>query len=215
MKRMCARSVLAAVLMSAPVLVVTAGPAAAHDHRHVAGGKYELSVGWGDEPTYAGFKNSVSLTVKDAAGKPVNDIADGMKVDVATGGQKTTLPLKPAFQVGVDGTPGEYTASIVPTRPGTYTWRFTGVIHGDPIDETFTSSETTFDNVDDAADISFPVKDPSTGELAARIDKEVPRLAAADKKAKDDAGSARMFGLVGIALGAAALALGLARSRRS
>jgi hypothetical protein len=215
MKRMCARSILAAALLSAPVLVLTAGPAAAHEHRHVAGGKYDFTVGWGDEPTYTGLMNSVSLALKDANGKPINDLGDTLKVEVTSGGMKATFPIKPDFEIGEFGTPGDYRARLIPTRPGTYLFHFTGTIKGDPIDETFTSSETTFDSVDDAADISFPVKDPSTGELAARIDKEVPRLTAADKKAKDDATSARVFGIVGIALGAVALATGVARSRRA
>ena len=210
MKRMCARSILAAVLLSAPVLVLSASPAAAHEHRHIAGGKYEFVVGWGSEPTYAGFLNTVSLAIKDAGGKPVTDTADTLKVDVASGGQKVTMPLKAS-----DEDPGSYSAALVPTRPGNYTFTFNGTVHGDAINETFTSSDKTFDNVDDAADISFPAKDPSTGELAARLDKEVPRLTTADKKAKDDASSARVFGIVGIALGAVALAAGVARSRRA
>src|SRR5437879_9001527 len=214
MKRMCARSILAAALLSAPVLVLTAGPAAAHEHRMV--GKYSFTVGWGDEPTYTGLKNSVQLLLHDASDKPINDLGDTLKVEVSSGGQKVTFPLKPAFDVEEKyGTPGDYRAYLIPTRPGTYSFHLTGNVKGDPIDETFTSSDKTFDDADDAADISFPAKDPSTGELAARIDKEVPRLTAADKKAKGGASSARVFGIVGIALGAVALAAGVARSRRA
>ena len=214
MKCMCARSLLVAVLVSAPGLVLTAGPAAAHEHRTV--GKFNVEVGWGDEPTYSASKNSVQLILHDANDKPVTDLGDTLNVEVDSGGAKQTFPIKPNFEVGGDGTPGDYRAWFIPTRPGTYTFHFTGNIKGDPINETFTSSDKTFDNVDDAADISFPAKDPSAGELAARLDKEVPRLSAADKKAKDDASSARVFDIVGIALGAAALvAAGVARSRRA
>ena len=211
MKRMCARSILVAVFLSAPALMLAAGPAAAHEHRHVAGGKYEFTVGWGDEPTYSGFKNSVSLAVKDAGGKPLTDIGDTLKVDVATGAQKMTLPLKAS-----DEEPGSYLAALVPTRPGTYAFTFSGTIHGDAINETFTSSETTFDNVDDTADILFPAKDPSTGELAARLDREVPRLTAAAKNARGDASGARTVGIIGLVIGAIGVIVGgVALSRRS
>lgn len=214
MKRMCARSILAAVLLSAPVLVLTAGPAAAHEHRMV--GKYSFTVGWGDEPTYSALKNSVQLLLHDANDKPINDLGDTLSVEVSSGTATQTFPMQPAFDIEEKyGTPGDYRAFFIPTRPGTYSFHFTGNIKGDPINETFTSSDKTFDNVDDAADISFPAKDPSTGELAARIDKEVPRLTAADKKAKDDASGARTVGIIGIALGAVALVAGVARSRRA
>jgi hypothetical protein len=214
MKRVFARSFLAAALLSAPVVLLTAGPAAAHEHRMV--GKYSFTVGWGDEPTYTGLKNSVQLLLHDAGDKPINDLADTLQVEVSSGGQKAKFPLKPAFDVEEKyGTPGDYRAYLIPTRPGQYSFHFTGNIKGDPIDETFTSSDKTFDDADDAADISFPAKDPSTGELAARIDKEVPRLTAADKKAKNDASSARVVGIIGIVLGAAALGFGLVRGRRA
>jgi hypothetical protein len=215
MKRMCAKSILAAVLLSAPVLVLTAGPAAAHEHRIV--GKYSFTVGWGDEPTYAAIKNSVQLLLKDASDKPINDLGDTLKVEVSTGTAKQSFPLKPAFDVEEKfGTPGDYRAWFIPTRPGTYTFHFTGNIKGDPINETFTSSDKTFDNVDDAADVSFPAKDPNTGELAARLDKQLPRLTADAKKAKDDASGARTVGIIGIVIGAVGVAIGgVALSRHS
>jgi len=215
MKRMCARSILAAVLLSAPVLVLTAGPAAAHEHRMV--GKYSFTVGWGDEPTYSGLKNSVQLLLHDANDKAITDLGDTLNVEVTSAGAKQTFAMKPAFDVEEKyGTPGDYRAYLILTRPGTYSFHFTGNIKGDPINETFTSSDKTFDNADDGADISFPVKDPSTGELAARIDKEVPRLSAADKKAKDDASGARTVGIIGIVIGAIGVAIGgVAVSRRS
>ena len=212
----CARSILAAGLLSAPMLVLVAGPAAAHEGRPVAGGKYQFTVGWGDEPTYAGFKNSVSLTVKDGGGRAVTDIADGLKVEVGTAGTTRTFPLSPAFAVGVYGTPGEYRAPLVPTRAGNYTFRIFGTIHGDAINETFTSSDTTFDGVKDPGEVAFPEKDPSTGEVAQRLDREASRLSSLADEASDDASSAKTVATAGTAVGAVALilaGLGLARRR--
>jgi hypothetical protein len=208
--------VLAAALFAAVAAVLAAAPASAHEHRHVSGDKYEFTVGWGDEPTYTGFKNSVSLTVKDSAGRAVTDIGDGLQVEVATGTAKGTFPLSPAFSVGVYGTPGEYTAPLVPTRAGQYSFRIFGTIHGDAINETFTSSDTTFEGVEDAGEVAFPAKDPSTGELAQRLDREVPRLRSEARKAGDDASGARTVGYIGIVVGAIGIVVGgIGLARRS
>ncbi|HZN15468.1 MAG TPA: hypothetical protein VFB78_14445 [Acidimicrobiales bacterium] len=198
------------------LLMLHPAAASAHEHRHVAGGKYSFTVGWGDEPAYSGFKNSVSLGIEDANGKPVNDVTDTLKVEVSSGTQKTTLTMEPNFEIGEFGDPGDYRAWMVPTRSGTYTFHFTGTIHGDAIDETFKSSETTFDDIKAASEVEFPAKDPTNGELAQRLERAETRATASAKKAKDDAGTARTFGIVGIALGALGLVVGLsARSRRS
>src|SRR5205807_2256065 len=141
--------------------------------------QYSVEVGWGDEPPYAGFKNSVQLLLKDTKDKPVTDLGDTLKVEVSTGTQKMTLPIVPNFEVGGDGTPGDYRAWLVPTRPGTYTFHFTGTIHGDAIDASFTSSDTTFDEITSATDVEFPAKDPTIGDLSQRVTREDARLAAA------------------------------------
>ena len=55
-----ARSVgvrLTAVLAILGIVVALAGPAAAHERRKV--GAYVMSVGWADEPPYAGVKTGV------------------------------------------------------------------------------------------------------------------------------------------------------------
>ena len=202
MKRLAAALAVAFVLLSA-------SPAAAHEHKAV--GKYTFTVGWGDEPAYAGFKNSVSLEVEDANHKPVADIGDGLKVEVITGSEKVTLSLSAAF-----GQPGAYEAAIIPTRSGTYTFHFTGTIRGDAIDATFTSSETTFDDIKAPTDVQFPAKDPSAGELAQRLTRSEQRAVRAAGEASDDAATARIVGFIGIALGAVALGIALAgRARRS
>jgi hypothetical protein len=59
---------------------------------------------------------------------------------------------------------------MIPTRPGTYEFHFTGEAGGEQIDEVFTSSETTFDSPSDPAQFQFPAKDPSTAELAQAVE---------------------------------------------
>jgi hypothetical protein len=210
MKRVLARLLAAIVAASAATLLITAGPASAHEHRLVAG-KYTFTVGWGDEPTYTGFKNSVSLALADAADKPITDVTDTVKVQVKSGDKTVDMTMEPNFKVGVYGDPGDYRAFIIPTRAGTYSFHFTGTIHGDAIDETFTSSETTFDSPKEASDVEFPAKDPSAGQLSQRIDRESSRVQAlqpAVSSAKDKASSAGTLGIIGIVVGALGLAVG-------
>ena len=72
-------------------------------------GSYSVAMGWVHEPTYVGVENSVQVIVKDAAGKPVNDLQPGdLQVIVSTAGQQTAaLPLQPSFDPDTGlGTPG-------------------------------------------------------------------------------------------------------------
>jgi hypothetical protein len=217
---------LAATLGLAALLVpLAAGPALAHEERTV--GRYHFAVGFGDEPAYQGEKNSVILLLA-AGDKPVTDLGDTLEVEVSTEsapGQTLSLSLEPFFEVGEFGTPGDYRAWFVPTRPGTYSFHFTGTIGDTKIDETFTSGPKTFDDVQNPTGAEFPVQDPTTGELAERIDREIPRLQSSITDAKtlassagDDAGSAKTLGLAGIVVGALGLIAGIggiAAARRS
>jgi hypothetical protein len=216
---------LAAVVGLAAVLVTftSAGPASAHEARKI--GKYNVEVGFGDEPAYTGEKNSVQLLLKDASDKPVVDLGDTLKVDVTQGGgaadtQKLSLTMGPNFEVGGDGIPGDYRAWFIPTAPGPYTFHFTGSIKGQKVDEKFTSSPTTFDEVQDPTQVEFPAKDPTTGQLSARVDRENQRLdqalVDARKQASDEAGTARLIAIAGVVvgvLGLAAAGYGLGRKR--
>jgi hypothetical protein len=222
---------MAAAIGLAGLLVVftSAGPASAHEERKV--GKYLFHVGFGDEPAYAGAKNSVEVLISDAStDKPVAEIGDQLKVDVTQGAdsasddsQKLSMSVEPNFEVGEFGTPGDYRAFFIPTVAGTYTFHFTGAVNGQKIDEKFTSGPNTFSDANDPAQIQFPVKDPSGLQLSQRLDREVPRLndalAASQSradKANDAAGQARIIAIVGVVvgvLGLAAAGYGLTRKR--
>lgn len=197
--------------LMATLIMGTAGPALAHEERHV--GRYHFLVGFGDEPAYAGLKNSVALILSDADEKPVTELGDSLKVEVIFGDQKLELALEPNFEVGEFGTPGDYRGWFFPTRPGAYTFHFFGSIGNQEIDESFSSSPSTFSEVSDPAQVEFPVKDPTVAQVAQRIDREVPRLgnaiAAQQKSAKKEADSAKTIGYVGIAVGALGVILAL------
>jgi hypothetical protein len=200
------------------MLVLLAGPAAAHEARHVGG--LDLVVGFGQEPAYAGQPNSVELLLS-TGGTPVTDLGDTLTVSVGFGDQSKDLSVEPFFEVGEFGTPGDYRAWFIPTRAGQYSFHFTGTIRGTKIDETFTSGPKTFGDVDNPTDAEFPVQDPTNGELGERIDREIPRLEASVTDVKtsvdrsvgsavDDASSARTLALVGVAVGALGLIAAIA-----
>jgi hypothetical protein len=200
------------------MLVLLAGPAAAHEERHV--GDLDLVVGFGQEPAYAGQPNSVLLLLS-RGGQPVTDLTDTLSVTVGFGDQSKDLSVEPFFEVGEFGTPGDYRAWFIPTRAGKYSFHFTGTIHGTKIDETFASGPKTFDEVVNPSDEEFPVQDPTNGELADRIDREIPRLEASITDVKtsvdrsvgsavDDVSSTRTLALVGVALGALGLIAAIA-----
>jgi hypothetical protein len=143
--------------------------ASAHESRKVDTNKYQFVVGWLNEPAYSGFLNSVDLSVYDLTGsanatpaassggddaplgKPVDGLADTLKVDVVNGSQKMTLDLAPRYNE-----PGKYSGYVIPTVAGDYSFHVYGTIDGDKIDETFTSGPNTFGSVIDSKTIQFP-----------------------------------------------------------
>jgi len=183
----------------------------AHERRTV--GPVMMRVGWANEPTYSGFMNAVQLFLSDKNKKPISGAADTLKVQVTFADQKTALlPLDES-----DDDPGEYLAPLIPDRPGNYTFHFVGTVAGTTIDQSFTSSETTFDPVGDSSQIQFPAKDPSVAELAGLAERLGQRLDADNAASRDAAAAAaqaRTFGIAGIVLGAVGIAVGLASGRR-
>jgi hypothetical protein len=211
------RTTIMVACVTAGTLVLTAAPAAAHESREV--GPYEFLVGWGDEPTFTGSKNSVELTITHLrSGKPLLDLGGELEVDVIFGDASTTLAMEPSFVPGVFGEPGVYEADITPTRAGEYTFHFHGTVEGMDVDEEFTSGPDTFGSPVELQEIMFPVADPSNAELAERLDQEVSRLEnAVDVAAsvEDDVSSVRTVSFVALGVGLLALVVGIAMMIRS
>ncbi|MCA1812985.1 MAG: hypothetical protein LC624_03420 [Halobacteriales archaeon] len=167
------RRVLALLLVLA--LPVTALTAQAHEHVCVKGttatalteeGAHcgadqglEFAVGWRNEPPVTGLLNGLDLGITTPAdGKPVENVTT-VTAQYETGGQVRQLSLDGQF-----GKPGWYTDSIIPTKEGQYTVRIGGSVLG------HTTSFTVHpEAVDPAGDLMFPVKDPSAGDLNARL----------------------------------------------
>jgi hypothetical protein len=206
---------LAPAMLVAALVLLASAPALAHEEREV--GKLTMAVGFGQEPAYAGEPNSAQMILDDA-GKPVTDLGEGLSVMVTfgSGGDELPLSFEPNFEVGEWGTPGDYRAWFIPTRPGSYTFHITGSVHGQDVDEVFTSGPKTFSDVISASEVEFPVADPTTGELSEKMDRELARssdaVAAATASAKaaaDDASTARSLAIAGLLVGALGLIAGV------
>jgi len=107
--------------------------------------------------------------------------------------------------------PGHYKSEFIPTSPGAYNFRFFGDLQGQTIDESFESSNTTFDEVTNATDIQFPVQlsGPRETENAARGALETANAAGSD------ASSANTLAAIAVALAFLGLVLGGLAFQRS
>jgi hypothetical protein len=185
----------------AAVVAFTAG-VEAHD-AHVAG-PYRLEIGWSDEPALTGSRNAVAVEITEGK-SAVLDGSASLSAEVSFGGERLVLPLEPDPERR-----NVYQAKIVPTRAGTYTFHITGRIKTQPIDITTTCSEKTFDCVIDGSEIQFPVKDPSAGQIAERLNRALPRA----EQALESARRAQWTAWWAIGIAAIAAASGGLRLRR-
>jgi hypothetical protein len=207
-----------ATAIALALTLVFCAPAMAHEERKV--GRFHFAVGFGDEPAYAAQKNSVQLFLSDErTGKPVLNLGPTLKVQVAYGSQKMpAITMEPDFEIGESGTPGDYRGWFIPTRPGTYSFHFTGSIGGQKVNETFKSGPTTFSDVIDPQTVEFPAKDPTAGQLNDLVTRETNRLQAGIAAARSDTSSqattARNVAIVAVALGAVALVIALVGLKR-
>ena len=204
--------------LTASLVLFDAAPASAHVEKTI--GPIDLEIGFGTEPAYLGEPNSVQVLLSEH-GSPVVDLGDTLKVQVSFGGQQTTLPLEPNFEVGGDGQPGDYRAWFIPSQAGPYTFELSGSVHGTKINLSVTSGPKTFNEVTDPAEAMFPaVNAPTTQELSTRIEQDSARLTAATTdtaSAKSAADDAKTVAIIGVILGLIGIAIAiwaLVRARR-
>lgn len=187
-------SVLAVILLLLVCLGLPA-TASAHERRKIANEQAEVVVGWLNEPSYIDQPNGVSFVVTNPATKePIEGLEKTVKVEVIKGGSTRTFDLRARF-----GQKGAYTADIIPTSTGDYTFRFTGEISGVKIDEKFESGPGRFDGIRPMMAVQFPASQPAIGELQTQL---------ADARAAAD--SARTWAFVGAGVGLLALAVAAA-----
>jgi hypothetical protein len=197
-----ARLPLAAVIAAAAALIPVV--ALAHEVRPV--GAYVLTVGWQHEPAYTNQQNAVQLLLSDSRGKPVTDLGDSFKVQVVYQGQNMpAMTLDPSYDPDTGlGKPGEYLAAIIPTRPGDYTFHFSGTVHGQSMDQSFKSGPDTFDVVKDPTAVEFPVKDPTQAQVAQRLDRLDSRLVSDNGTLRGQIGTLYPLAIAAVVLSALA-----------
>jgi len=190
------------VLLIALFIVPTS--AFAHERRTIANGKYDVTVGWDQEPTYVGLKNAASIRIAQAGSNPavpVTGAEKNLKVQIRQGATTKEFPLRAVF-----GQQGYYVADIVPTREGDYQWTFVGSINDDQVNEKFDTADGKFGGAEPLTGLEFPQALPDPAQMSASV-----------SAAQAEAQSARNLAYIGIAVGvlglAAAVGLWLTRPR--
>ncbi len=143
------------VRLGAVVMVVLAlfATVSAHEGREVGDGKYEIVFGWRSEPAYTNLLNGPELEINMHGGdeQPVEGADETLQIEVSYGGKSKVLKLRAVWN-----SPGNYTADLIPTQAGDYSFHLTGKIGDTEIDEVFDSSNGEFSSVNPIADIQFP-----------------------------------------------------------
>jgi hypothetical protein len=140
--------IVVVIVLAALALVVA--PLSAHEGREV--GEYIIEFGWRVEPVYTELFNGPEFTVEHHdTEEAVGGLTDTLQLEVSFGSASKTLILREDFS-----NPGHYTADLIPTRPGDYSFHLTGMIDDTPVDETFSSADGEFSTVEPIDDIRFP-----------------------------------------------------------
>jgi hypothetical protein len=168
MHRFTSLAAMGSLALGAALVLVSPLSAEAHEVRQLAGGKYQIIVGFIGEPVFAGDKSGLEFFVSDLsaaatpvagagsddeedAGAPVEGLETTLKAEVIFGDQTMELPLSARYN-----TPGAYESVFFPAKPGDYTFRIYGTLDGTDVDESFTSSPEGFGAVEDPAPLHFP-----------------------------------------------------------
>lgn len=182
------RRMAAAAALTMLLALLTLQSALAHGHTEV--GDYELVIGFHNEPAYQGEPNGLDLFVTNmTTGESVNGLEETLRVEIIHGASRRELPVEAQW-----GQEGAYTAYVLPTADGDYTWHIFGMIEGTPVDVSMTSSPETFSPVEARSVVSFPDAEMSTTDLAASA-----------RYALITGGVAVVVGLAGLAAGLVAL----------
>jgi hypothetical protein len=129
--------------------LLASAPASAHGKTQV--GDYELEIGFHNEPAYLNQPNGLDLFVSNSkTGEMVNGLEDTLQAEIIFGSSKKAVNIEPQEEDGA------YTAYVVPTEIGDYTWHIFGTIENTPVDVSMTSSPDTFGSVESLSDYAFP-----------------------------------------------------------
>jgi hypothetical protein len=146
------------------LLIALVIPLSVFAHGHTEVGDYELVIGFHNEPAYQGEPNGLDLFVTNTkTSEPVNGLEETLRVEIIYGASKRELKIETQW-----GQEGAYTAYVLPTEAGDYTWHIWGDIEGTPVDVSMTSSPDTFSTVEPKSNVAFPVVEPTSKELESK-----------------------------------------------
>lgn len=219
------------------VLLALAFPIVASAHQvatyHIGSGFYQIVIGSLNEPVVVDDKTGIDLTITKCAsstcastmnmdgdmdgpaGTAVSGLEHTLKAEIIAGDQKQSLSLSPQY-----GKPGAYTSAFFATVATTFSYHFTGTIDNAPVDLMFTcvpsgTLKAPMDSI--AKKLSDQVTQLSTaGGFGCALEKAnlgFPEQSASIVDLQAAASNARTFALVGIALGASALAFSFRRRK--
>jgi hypothetical protein len=137
------------------VLIALFAPLAGAHQSVVIEERYRVTVGFVNNPAYAGMLNHLDLIIRTAESEPqfVEGLAESLSAELMTpdGTQRLRLTIR-----AVRNRPGYYTADFIPTVAGNYSFRVWGFIGEVEFDEIFDRYAHNEPFVQDPASISLP-----------------------------------------------------------
>jgi hypothetical protein len=215
-----------ALLFAASLLVLSFlafSPRPALAHEEVEYGDVRITVGWVNEPPLVGQLNGISLEITRVSNdQPISNALAQMDISVKKGSPTKSLDFQPQEE------PGVYAASMLPTQTGQYVVVMKGTIAGQAVD-----GQLPVEDVEDTARFEFPpgsnggISDEAIRQLQTVITdltEQVDEANISANEAKDAAESAAelktsvdsayLFGMIGIGVGVAGIAIGVAAMSR-
>ena len=152
-------------------------------HKTTVFGNYLVTVGWQNEPTYAGLLNSPIVEVKKGSGDnatPVINALANMQISIKYGSVTKQLDFVPDNTVD-----GQYVSPFIPTKAGTYSLVMKGTVEDQSID-----TEIQLDDVASADTLNFPPSSSADTSNMGQISTIINQLTSDIEDAKSSANSA-------------------------
>lgn len=204
------------------VLITAFNFAPALAHTTVEQGDVRIEAGWGTEPPLVGQLNTVVLEVtRISSEEPITNALAQADISITKGATNKPLDFRPQEE------PGVYAVNILPTQTGQISLAIKGTIGGQAFDQT-----VEIEAIEDTTLVEFP---PASGggisdeairqlqtvitDLTQQVDEaniaaqEAKDAAQAATELKNTVDSAYLFGMIGIGVGVAGIAIGVAAMR--
>jgi hypothetical protein len=211
---------IATSLLVLSFLAATPRPALAHETSEY--GDVSITAGWQIEPPLVGQMNAVVLEITRVSNdQPITNALAQMDISVKKGAPTKSLDFQPQEE------PGVYAAQILPTQTGQYIVVMKGTIAGQAVD-----GQVQIEDVEDTTRFEFPpgsggISDETLKQLQAvitdlteQVDEaniaanEAKEAAQSSAELKTAVDSAYLFGMIGIGVGVAGIAIAVAAMRR-